>query len=81
MKTYMANDHTTTVKYLPVCTYCGYVFKEDIHFKEEIIETGLGLKYPTRKYIIPSFCPECNRYIERAEWRKPIVIQEEIKDI
>ena len=72
MEMYLTSDkHVTTVRYLPVCTRCGYIFRDDIQFKEEIIETGLGLKYQ-KHIIVPSFCSECGRYIERVEWKDPM---------
>jgi predicted Zn-ribbon and HTH transcriptional regulator len=65
-----ANEYVTTIKYLPVCERCGYIFREGIQLKEEIIETGLGFKYPERS-IVPSICPKCKRHIECAKWCDP----------
>lgn len=66
----ITNEYVTAIEYLPVCKRCGYIFREGIQLKEEIIETGLGLKYPNHT-IIPSICPECKRHIECVKWRDP----------
>lgn len=59
-------EFKTKLKMLPVCDYCGYVFKNGVIVHKDILETN-GVKYP--KYSIePNTCPNCKNEIECIEY-------------